>query len=88
MQGTVLYTHIYIYMCVCVSHSVVSNSLQPHGLCSPTGSSVHTILQARILEWVAIFSSNINTHTHTHTSNPQAKYYFHITDGKTEAQRY
>ena len=29
--------------------SVVSNSLKPHG------SSVHRILQARILEWVAIF---------------------------------
>ena len=28
------------------SHSVVSNSLQPHGI-------VHGILQARILEWVA-----------------------------------
>ena len=36
-----------------VSPSVVSNSLRPHGL-SPPGSSVHGILQARILEWVAI----------------------------------
>ena len=27
--------------------------------CSPLGSSVHGILQARILEWVAISSSNI-----------------------------
>ena len=26
--------------------------------CSPPGSSVHGILQARILEWVAISSSN------------------------------
>ena len=34
-------------VCVC---SVMSNSLQPHG----RGSSVHGILQARILEWVAI----------------------------------
>ena len=33
--------------------SVVSDSLQPHG-CSLPGSSVHGILQARILEWVAI----------------------------------
>ena len=38
---------------VCVSHSVVSNSLWPHGLSLP-GSSVHGILQARILEWVAM----------------------------------
>ena len=37
-----------------VSHSVVSDSLWPHGLYSPPGSSVHGVLQARILEWVAI----------------------------------
>ena len=36
---------------VLVSH--MSDSLQPH-LCSPPGSSVHEILQARMLEWVAI----------------------------------
>ena len=35
----------------CVNRSIVSNSLQPHGL---PGSSVHGILQARILEWAAI----------------------------------
>ena len=29
-------------------------TLWPHGLCSPSGSSVHGISQARILEWVAI----------------------------------
>ena len=46
-------------MCVCVcvfSHSVVSHSLRRYE-CSPSGSSVHGILQARILEWVAISSS-------------------------------
>jgi len=37
-----------------VSHSVVSNSLWPHRLYSLRGSSVHEILQAIILEWVAI----------------------------------
>ena len=36
-----------------LSHSVVSNSLQPMG-CSPPGSTVRGILQARILEWVAM----------------------------------
>ena len=36
-----------------VSHSVVSDSLRPHG-CNPPGSSVPGILQARILEWIAI----------------------------------
>ena len=35
----------------------MSNSLWPHGLYSLPGSSVHGILQARILEWVAISSS-------------------------------
>ena len=39
------------------SCSVVSDSLQPVD-CSPPGSSVHGILQARILEWVAISFSN------------------------------
>ena len=34
----------------------MSDSLQPHGLCSPLGSSVHGVLQARILEWVAMSS--------------------------------
>ena len=38
--------------CACVSHSVVSDSCNPMD-CSPPGSSVHGILQARILEWVA-----------------------------------
>ena len=37
---------------VSVSSSVMSNSLRTHG--SPPGSSVHGILHARILEWVAI----------------------------------
>ena len=36
-----------------VSHSVMSDFLRPHGLyCRLPGSSVHGILQARILEWV------------------------------------
>ena len=37
--------------CFCVSHSVMSNSLLD---CSLPGAPVHRILQARILEWVAI----------------------------------
>ena len=31
----------------------MSDSLQPQGLCSPPGSSVHGILQVRILAWIA-----------------------------------
>ena len=42
-----------------ISCSVVSNSWEPVD-CSPPGSSVHGILQARILEWVAIpFSGDL-----------------------------
>ena len=40
---------------ISVSHSVMSDTLWTHGLdSSPPGSSVHGLLQARILEWVAI----------------------------------
>ena len=42
--------------CESVSRSVVSDSLQPHGLYLP-GSSVHGILQAEILQWIAILFS-------------------------------
>ena len=37
-----------------VSCSVMSDSLRSQGLYSPPGSSVHRILQTRILEWLAI----------------------------------
>ena len=33
----------------------MSDSLRPHGLYSPPGSSVHGIFQAKILEWIDIF---------------------------------
>ena len=41
-----------------VSCSVVSNSLWPHELYSLPDSSVHGLLQARILGWVAILFSS------------------------------
>ena len=41
-------------MHICVTCSVVSDSLRPHGLYSTWGSSVHRILQARMLKWVAV----------------------------------
>ena len=47
------------------SRSVVSDSLQPVD-CSPPSSSIHGILQARILEWVAIsFFSNVQKYHYT-----------------------
>ena len=45
-----------------VSRSVVSDSLQPRGYSSQPGSSVHGILKARILEWVAIPFSRGSSH--------------------------
>ena len=51
----------------CVSRSVVSDSLQPHGLYNPPGSSVLGILQARILEWVAIPFSRRSSRTRNRT---------------------
>ena len=62
------------------SHLVVSDSLWPHGLYSLPGSSVHGIIQARILEWVAItYSKGIFP---TQGSNPGPLHYrwilFHL----------
>ena len=54
---TVLKNHWVLYFdSESVSHSVLSNSLRPQGLCPP-GPSVHGILQVRILQWAAISSS-------------------------------
>ena len=39
----------------------MSNSLWLHGLTYPPGSSVHGILQARILEWVAVPFSRVSS---------------------------
>jgi len=47
----------YLVMSVCVVLIVLSHVwpfVIPWTICSPPGSSVHEILQARILEWVAV----------------------------------
>ena len=49
---------LYLHKSENVSCSVMSESLQPHELYSPPASSVHGILQARILEWVAILQGS------------------------------
>ena len=48
----------------------MSDSLQPHGTCSPPGSSANGILQARILEWVAMpsFRGSSQPRDRTHVS--------------------
>ena len=44
-----------VCVCVCVfSSSIVSNSYNTME-CSLPGSSVHVIIQARILDWLAVF---------------------------------
>ena len=73
MYSVYMYTHTYMYygyirVCVCfctymcLSLSMFVQSLSCDQLCnpmdcSPPGSSVYRILQARVLEWVAIFFS-------------------------------
>ena len=52
-----------------VSHSVVSDSCDPMD-CSPPGSSVHGILQARVLEWVAISFSRESSWPRDQTQFP------------------
>ena len=42
--------NLYVEVSVCESHSVISNSLRPHG-----------ILQARILEWEAFPFSRVSS---------------------------
>ena len=44
--------------CAVLSRSVMSDSCDPRD-CSPPGSSIHGIFQARILEWIAISFSKI-----------------------------
>ena len=47
----------FVCMCVCVFVSHSAMSVCDLTDCSPPGSSVHGILQARILEWIAMHFS-------------------------------
>ena len=52
-----VYIYVYVYMYVCVYIYIYAQScptLYKPMSCSPPGSSVHGILHAQILEWVAI----------------------------------
>ena len=53
-------THMYIYMCMysLFEHAQSCPTLCNPMDCSPRGSSVHGLFQARKLEWAAISSSN------------------------------
>ena len=45
-----------MYVCVCAQSLQSCRTLSDRIYCTPQGSSVHGILQARILEWVAMTS--------------------------------
>ena len=60
--------YINIYVCV-LSCSVVSNFCDPMD-CSPPGSSVDGIVQARVLEWVAIFLPRVLPNPGIETGSP------------------
>ena len=56
-----------------LSHSVMANSLWLMN-CTPSGSSVHGVLQARILEWVAMSSSRGSSQPRDQTCIPYVSY--------------
>ena len=68
----------------CFNHSVVSDCCDAMD-CSPPGSSVHGILQARILEWVAIpFSrGSSQPRDRTHVSCIAGRFFTAEPPGKT-----
>ena len=53
---SVCWYHIILIMCLCICARSYLAPCNPVD-CSPPGSSVHGVSQARILEWVAISSS-------------------------------
>ena len=63
MDGTELWQHVtYKFLCACAKSLQSCLTLCNPMDCSPPGCSVHGILQARILEWVAIsFSGDLST---------------------------
>ena len=80
MSNIPLCVCVCMFVCVCVyDHSVVSVTQSCLTLgdsmdCSPPGSSVHEISQARILEWVAIpFSRGSSQHRDQNLGLPQCR---------------
>ena len=71
------------HICESVSRSAVFNSVRPHD--SP-GSSVHEILQARILEWVAILFSRGSSQPRDQLTSPALSGGF-FTSGLPEKSR-
>ena len=58
-EGACLGVCVYVCVCVCLVTQLCLTLCDTMD-CSPPGSSVHAVLQARILEWVAIpFSGGV-----------------------------
>ena len=52
-RSIIFVSFVCVCVCVCVCHAQSCSTLCHPRDCSPPGSSVHGISQARILEWVA-----------------------------------
>ena len=73
--------------CAVLGHSVMSDSLRPMNY-SPPDSSVHGILQARILEWVAVPFSRGSSHPIDRTQVSHIAGGFFTLCATSEAQEY
>ena len=60
LESTAAFSFIFSYMCACAKSLQLCSTLRDPMDCNLPGSSVCGVLQARILEWVAIsYSQNI-----------------------------
>ena len=78
------HTSVRDHQVVCISPLVLSSSLDPTD-CSPPGSSVHGILQARILEWVSIPVSRRSSQPRDQTC--VAGRFFHLSPRRSPTAR-
>ena len=63
-----LHEHIICMILMKVSVAQLGPTLREPVDCSPPGSSVHRILQARILEWVALLFSRVSSQPRDQTN--------------------
>ena len=76
---------VYIYVCVCVKMKVAQSGLT---LCDPWDYTVHVILQARILEWVAVPFSRGSSQSRDQTQVSHIAGGFFTSWATKEAQEY
>ena len=83
-QGSPKYPGVCVCVCVCVSCSVVCDPMD----CSMPGTSVHGILQARILEWVVMPFSRRSSQPRDRTQVSHVAGRFFTIWANGEAQKY